>query len=276
MAGIFCLLVPIAAAAATTAAHPEHHGSTTSGAASASGHAAGVGTTGARMARLGSIVQAVRTVRASQLATKTGTKSSSIANTPPRPVPSPGRDPREHPVGDPNSGGEDPSSGSGYTAGADQPGVQTNAVNPVNEAVLKVCGQDVTVCGVWWPTAQGNEDAYNECMAQHNSNDLDFGNSTADSCAAQFGGDCQGVTADGSIESDLCSLVGGSGITWPSDASFSAFVLSGDCQNFTRVLDRDAALAGIKLSDHPQKPSGDATATPSGVQVCVGKLFLRK
>lgn len=149
------------------------------------------------------------------------------------------------------------------------------AVGPVSDAVAHICGRNVTVCGVWWPTAVTDSAQYQNCVRQTSSNDLDFGASPAEYCSALYTGDCEGA-APGSDIYDLCSLVPGVAAQWTSQYGFSKFVTHGDCGYYKSVDVREHNVFGFQLQqpDTPDQPAASPAHKPA-LKICTGRLYLK-
>ena len=170
----------------------------------------------------------------------------------------------------------DAGSGSSPTFNSADGAVQIIAAKPINEAVSHICGAAATVCGVWWPTALGNQQQYESCMSQHvTQSDLEFGESANEYCSALWAGDCESVSPQSSL-GELCSLVNGNGVQWETRYDFGDFVTWGDCDNYTTVDQPANNVIGIKLKDVPHltKPAPQASPTPADLKVCAGRLYL--
>ena len=170
----------------------------------------------------------------------------------------------------------DPSGPPGDVFLNDRQATRSIAAAPLSEAVSQVCGATATVCAVWWPGAVGDTAGYRECLlhSERSGSEPDFGETPAESCSAQFTGDCDLGAATSEDTKDLCNLVKGMGVQWAPEYRFGSFATSGDCAHFETIDQHDKNLIGLRLKDEPYgKPTTSASGTPT-VSICAGTLFL--
>jgi len=211
-------------------------------------------------------------------------RSHALSLLPPEPTPNPSgseaaRRRQPNSPGDGSTGGN--ASGPDFVSGASRAPasdaqVEIIAANPVSDAVRRVCGDGATVCGVWWPTALGNQHEYDSCMQQHAGaqSDLEFGQSPNELCSALWAGDCEVLREQHGRAADLCALVTGNGVQWTSRYDFGDFVTWGDCGFYSTIDRREENIVGIQLKDAPlfTRLPEDAKSVP--LKVCAGRLYL--
>lgn len=147
---------------------------------------------------------------------------------------------------------------------------------PVTDAVAHICG-NVTVCGVWWPGALGDREAYQSCMLHSTAaaaGDLDFGTSSAEYCSSLYGGDCDDAVP-GSDLHELCSLVPGVAAQWTPDYAFSRIVTAGDCAHYKTVALPEKNVLGLRLDARPTDLGRPANGAAPQLTICTAKLYLR-
>ena len=181
--------------------------------------------------------------------------------------------------------GKTPATPQPVANGGGESAVQIIAAFPQSDAAQRICGADATVCAVWWPTANGDQAQYDECMQQVNA-DAGLGQTPDEYCHMMWGGDCAGTVAPGTT-ADLCSLISGMGVHWTTGYLFGSFVTWGDCSHFTPVKDLVGNLAGLQLILRAPALAGQLAGTNSiddapfaaddqtaAASVCAATLYL--
>lgn len=176
------------------------------------------------------------------------------------------------PAADPSTGNTDTSSQAQQRADLVVPG-------PVTGAVARICGADVTVCGVWWSTALGDHAAYQSCMLHMTaaSGDLEFGTTPDEYCSSLYSGDCDAATPQSNL-GELCSLVPGTAAQWDSKYVYFNLTTAGDCAYYKAVSIAEKNVTGLKFTQPVPEPAPEANA--GGAQgihfhICTGRLYLK-
>lgn len=263
-----CALGVLLFASGATGARPRHEPQHEPAAASAQRHP------GSANPELEPVRQA-RAVRIRAILSEAGLGVPNAArHTPSPPTPPPAKKPeRANAAGEPDS---QTNRGDATPAPADDAAASTDLFvpGPVTDAVARVCG-NVTVCGVWWPTALGDRDAYRSCVLHRSTDALDFGTSPQEMCSALYSGDCDAAEGQSDL-AELCSLVPGTAARWTADYAFSRMVTSGDCKRYQTVAIEEKRVLGLRLT-----PPSEGELPPAGgpgdshLRICTGTLYLR-
>lgn len=218
-------------------------------------------------------IQLSRSERVRSLLQQAGLTAAPSARTaPPTPAPRPKRERQSGQ--DEAAAGTDHSDAAPTSPDATQSGVDVFVPGPVTDAVARVCG-DVTVCGVWWPTALGDRDAYKTCMLHRSAaaDGLEFGTSPEEYCSALYNGDCD---APGQPDlAELCSLVPGVAAQWTPDYTFSRITTSGDCRLYKTVAIEEKRVLGLRLEPPLQPAPPGRAGGDQQLSICTGRLYLR-